>query len=74
MRFVGEHRHDRFTTSDGVDAGELGVEPICAVLTEHGAQIAPSTYWAAVNRDQPCESLVASAFINCQALKLETPM
>jgi putative transposase len=24
----------------------FGVEPICAVLAEHGTQIAPSTYWA----------------------------
>ena len=50
MKFVAEHRHDRFSTGAGVDAGELGVEPICAVLTEHGAQIASSTYWAAVKR------------------------
>lgn len=27
-----------------------GVEPICAVLTEHGLPIAPSTYYAAVNK------------------------
>jgi len=24
----------------------FGVEPICAVLTEHGLKIAPSTYYA----------------------------
>ncbi len=29
----------------------FGVEPICKVLTEHGAKIAPSTYYAA--RDRP---------------------
>ena len=31
-------------------AEQFGVEPICAVLTEHGTQIAPSTYylWASV--------------------------
>ena len=28
----------------------FGVEPICRVLTEHGMQIAPSTYYAARNR------------------------
>jgi putative transposase len=27
---------------------EFGVEPICAVLSEHGAKIAPSTYYDAV--------------------------
>ena len=36
--FIDAHR-DRF-----------GVEPICRVLTEHGVQIAPSTYYAARNR------------------------
>jgi putative transposase len=30
--------------------GELGVEPICKVLTEAGTQIAPSTYYAAKTR------------------------
>jgi putative transposase len=28
----------------------FGVEPICRVLTEHGIQIAPSTYYSARNR------------------------
>ncbi len=32
---------------DGYRA-RFGVEPICRVLTEHGMQIAPSTYYAAV--------------------------
>ena len=27
-----------------------GVEPICAVLTEHGLKIAPSTYYEHVNK------------------------
>ena len=50
MRFIDEHRHDRI---DGVEGWEFGVEPICKVLTEHGCKIAPSTYWAALNRP-PC--------------------
>jgi putative transposase len=29
---------------------EFGVEPICAVLSEHGAKIAPSTYYDAMGR------------------------
>jgi putative transposase len=29
---------------------EYGVEPICRVLTETGAKIAPSTYYAAKSR------------------------
>jgi putative transposase len=28
----------------------FGVEPICRVLTEHGAKIAPSTFYAARSR------------------------
>jgi putative transposase len=33
---------------DYIDAhrSEFGVEPICAVLSEHGCKIAPSTYYA----------------------------
>ena len=38
MAFVDAHRH------------RFGVEPICAVLTEHGVGIAPSTYYAAKTR------------------------
>lgn len=38
MRFIDEHK-DRF-----------GVQPICRVLREHGARIAPSTYYAAICR------------------------
>jgi putative transposase len=44
VRFIDEHRHDT------VQGREFGVEPICRVLSEHGCQIAPSTYWAAVKR------------------------
>ena len=29
-----------------------GVEPICRVLSEHGCQIAPSTYYATKSRPQ----------------------
>jgi hypothetical protein len=38
VRFIDEHK-DVF-----------GAEPICRVLTEHGAPIAPSTYYAAKSR------------------------
>lgn len=33
-RFIAEHRED------------FGVVPICRVLTEHGCQIAPRTFYA----------------------------
>jgi putative transposase len=38
VRFIGEHE------------AVFGVEPICRVLTQHGAPIAPSTYYAAKSR------------------------
>jgi putative transposase len=38
VRFIDEHK------------SVFGVEPICRVLSEHGAPIAPSTYYAAVSR------------------------
>ena len=45
MRFISEHRTRR------VGGGLVwGVEPICAVLTEHGCKIAPSTYYEAAAR------------------------
>jgi putative transposase len=41
VRFIAEH-------ADRSDGGlRWGVEPICAVLTEHGYPIAPSTYYDA---------------------------
>ena len=45
MRFIAEHV-DRVT----VDGLRWGVEPICAVLSEHGTPIAPSTYYDARRR------------------------
>ena len=46
MRFISEHK-------DRAEGGlRWGVEPICAVLSEHGCKIAPSTYYEAAAR--PC--------------------
>ena len=45
MDFIAEHA-DRVT----VDGLRWGVEPICAVLTEHGTPIAASTYYDARGR------------------------
>jgi putative transposase len=47
IAFIDEHRHDEVEGSPG---RRLGVEPICAVLTEHGVKIAPSTYYDARTR------------------------
>jgi hypothetical protein len=60
VRFIDEHRHDRFVTVAGADGGEFGVEPICRVLSEHGCPIAPSTYWAVLKRPA-CARVVRDA-------------
>jgi putative transposase len=45
IAFIGEHKDHR------VDGGlRWGVEPICAVLSEHGCQIAPSSYYERLAR------------------------
>ena len=45
MAFIDAHR------------GRFGVEPICAVLAEHGVGIAPSTYYAAKTRPPSARAL-----------------
>jgi putative transposase len=45
VRFISEHK------------GVFGIEPICRVLSQHGCQIAPSTYYDAAGRP-PCARAV----------------
>ena len=45
MRFISEHKE------------QFGVEPICRVLTQHGYQVAPSTYYDAVRRAPSARAL-----------------
>ncbi len=42
---------------------EFGVEPICRVLTEHGCQIAPSTYYARKRRPPSARALSDAVMI-----------
>jgi putative transposase len=60
VRFVAEHAGRR-TFVEGGPAGGLrwGVEPICAVLTEHGTPIAPSTYYE--HRDRVMHAELSAA-------------
>jgi putative transposase len=51
IEFIDAHR-DRF-----------GVEPICRVLSEHGCQIAPRTYWAAKRRPASARSIRDAALL-----------
>lgn len=51
IRFITEHK-DRRVPRAGGDAGpglRWGVEPMCAVLSEHGIKISASTYYEWVN-------------------------
>ena len=50
---------------DYIDAhrDEFGVEPICRVLTEHGCQIAPSTYYARKRRPPSARALSDAVMI-----------
>lgn len=51
IRFITEHKDLRIPRAGG-DAGpglRWGVEPMCAVLTEHGIKISASTYYEWVN-------------------------
>jgi transposase InsO family protein len=47
---INDHRH------------LYGVDPICRVLTEHGLEIAPSTYYAAKQRGRVSDTALAEAY------------
>jgi len=53
IRFITEHKDLRIPLAAGNPAGgqglRWGVEPMCAVLTEHGIKISASTYYEWVN-------------------------
>ena len=51
MTFVNDHK-------DRSDGGQRwGVESICAVLSEHGVRIAPSTYYEVMTRPPSARAL-----------------
>ena len=52
IAFITEHKDHR--VGDGL---RWGVEPLCAVLTEHGIPISPSTYYEWVNRRPSARAL-----------------
>ena len=53
MAFIDAHRHEV------VDGKELGVEPICSVLSQAGLQVAASPYYAAKTRPPSARSKTA---------------
>ena len=44
IRYIAEHKDHQVPDPDGGAGLRWGVEPICAVLSEHGVPISPSTY------------------------------
>lgn len=52
MEFISAHQHQRV----GADGLKWGVESMCAVLSEYGVTIAPSTYYAHRARCGPAKA------------------
>jgi putative transposase len=57
IAFIREHKDQRSLGPDGVRGLRWGVEPMCAVLTEHGIPIAPATYYEWIDK-QPTKAQV----------------
>jgi putative transposase len=65
VRFIAEH-------ADRTDGGlRWGVEPICAVLSEHGCPIAPSTYYdARTSADRPSARQLRDAELKTEIVRV----
>jgi len=50
IRFIAEHKDNQVAGPDGWAGLRWGVEPMCAVLSEHGVPISPSTYYEWINK------------------------
>ena len=50
IRFIAEHKDNQVAGPDGGAGLRWGVEPMCAVLSEHGVPISPSTYYEWIAR------------------------
>jgi putative transposase len=50
IRFIAEHKDYQVPSPDGGAGLVWGVEPMCAVLSEHGVPISPSTYYEWINK------------------------
>ena len=50
IRFIAEHKDHQVAGPDGGTGLRWGVEPMCAVLSEHGVPISPSTYYEWIAR------------------------
>ncbi len=50
IRFIAEHKDNQVPGPDGGAGLVWGVEPMCAVLSEHDVPISPSTYYEWINK------------------------
>jgi len=50
IRFIAEHKDNQVPGPDGGTGLRWGVEPMCAVLSEHEVPISPSTYYEWINK------------------------
>lgn len=57
IAFIREHKDQRVTGPDGVAGLRWGVEPMCTVLSEHGIQVAPATYYEWVDKQPTPQQL-----------------
>jgi putative transposase len=57
IAFIREHKDQRVTGPAGVAGLRWGVEPMCAVLSEHGIAIAPATYYEWVDKKPTARQL-----------------
>lgn len=55
IAFIREHKNQRVVGPDGVAGLRWGVEPVCAVLSEHG--IATATYYEWVDKQPTRQQL-----------------
>lgn len=60
IRFIAEHKDHQEPGPDGAAGLTWGVEPLCAVLCEHGVTISPSTYYEWVDK-RPTKRQLADA-------------
>jgi putative transposase len=60
IRFIAEHKDHQEPGPDAAAGLTWGVEPLCAVLSEHGVQISPSTYYEWVDR-RPTKPTMSSS-------------
>lgn len=57
IRFITEHKDQQVSGPDGGAGLRWGVEPMCAVLSEHGVPISPSTYYEWIAKAPTCRQV-----------------